>query len=264
VSVITLTTDFGTGSSYGAAMKGVILTINPAVTVIDITHDIRPQDVRHGALILEEVTDRFPPDTIHVAVVDPGVGTDRAIVFVQIGRQRYLAPDNGLLSRLTCRQPPSQVIQLTEPAYWLEPVSETFHGRDILAPAAAWLSLGLRPERLGTPRQRLVDLDWPVPRCQPGSVEGQVLTIDSFGNLITNITVDLLGDVPRDERTRIAIGDRQITGIGRTYGTRPEGTLIALVGSSGRLEVAVVGGNAAATLHVGGGTPVSLTTTLIA
>lgn len=260
MSLITLTTDFGTGSPYVAAMKGVIFTINPAATVVDITHDVRPQDVRHGALILEDVTDRFPADTIHVAVVDPGVGTARAIVYARFGPQRYVAPDNGLLSRLARRHSPSQLIRLMEPKYWLQPVSATFHGRDIMAPVAAELSLGLEPARLGPPLERLVDLDWPLPDRQPGRIEGQILMVDSFGNLITNITVDMLVDMPDDERTLLAIKDRQITGISHTYGNHPEGTLVALVGSSGRLEVAIVGGNAATTLHGGVGTRVTITT----
>jgi S-adenosylmethionine hydrolase len=255
VSIITLTTDFGTGSPYVAAMKGVILAINPAVTLVDLTHDVRPQDVRQGALILEDVANCFPPDTIHVTVVDPGVGTDRAVVCVRLGQQRHVAPDNGLLSRLARRHPPSELIRLTEPAYWRHPVSATFHGRDIMAPAAAWLSLGVEPARLGSPMERLVDLDWPEARLGSGRIEGQVLAVDSFGNLITNITADLLAEVPHHQETQITIGDRQIAGISHTYGNRPAGSLIALIGSSGRLEVAIVGGSAAATLRLGVGAP---------
>lgn len=260
MSLITLTTDFGTGSPYVAAMKGVILTINPAVTVVDLTHDIRPQDVRHGALILEDVAERFPADTIHVVVVDPGVGTDRAICYARIGQQSYVAPDNGLLSRLARRQTPALLVRVTEPAYWLQPVSATFHGRDIMAPVAAHLSLGLSPARLGPPLERLVDLDWPEPDRRPGQIDGQILMIDSFGNLITNVTVDMLLELPYGERTRVTIREEQIAGIFRTYGDRPAGTLVALVGSSGRLEVAIVGGSAAVTLRAGVGTPVTITT----
>lgn len=259
MSVITLTTDFGSGSPYVAAMKGVILAINPAATVVDLTHDIRPQDVRQGALILEDVTRWFPADTIHVVVVDPGVGTDRAICYARLGPQCYVAPDNGLLSRVARRQAPSMLIRLTEPAYWLQPVSATFHGRDIMAPVAAHLSLGLLPTRLGRPMERLVDLDWPEPCRQPGRIDGQILMIDSFGNLVTNVTVDLLGDFPHDKRTEVTIQGRSIAGISHTYGDHPAGTLVALVGSSGRLEVAIVGGNAARALHAGVGTPVTIT-----
>ena len=143
--IITLTTDFGTGSPYVAAMKGVILSINPAATIVDISHAVPAQDIARGALVLEDTTPWFPADTIHVAVVDPGVGTERAILYARIGPQQYIAPDNGLLSRLMARTPPSLVLRLTEREYWLPEVSHTFHGRDIMAPVAARLSLGLDP-----------------------------------------------------------------------------------------------------------------------
>ena len=145
--IITLTTDFGNGSPYVATMKGVILSINPAATIIDISHAVPAQDVARGALVLEDTTSWFPDDTIHVAVVDPGVGTSRAILYARIGRQQYVAPDNGVLGRLMARTPPLLVLQLTEREHWLPEVSNTFHGRDIMAPAAARLSLGLDPRQ---------------------------------------------------------------------------------------------------------------------
>src|SRR5208283_4756892 len=147
--IITLTTDFGTGSPYVATMKGVILSINPAVTIIDISHAIGAQDITRGALVLEDTTPWFPDDTIHVAVVDPGVGTARSLLYARIGAQQYIAPDNGLLGRLMARTAPSMVLRLTEQEHWLPKVSHTFHGRDIMAPVAARLSLGLDPRRLG-------------------------------------------------------------------------------------------------------------------
>ena len=149
--IITLTTDFGTGSPYVAAMKGVILSINPAATIVDISHAVPAQDIARGALVLEDTTPWFPADTIHVAVVDPGVGTQRSILYARIGPQQYIAPDNGLLGRLMARTRPSLVLRLTEREYWLPEVSHTFHGRDIMAPVAARLSLGLDPRRLGPP-----------------------------------------------------------------------------------------------------------------
>jgi len=243
--LITLTTDFGTGSPYVAAMKGVILSINPAVAIVDLTHDVRPHDVRHGALILEDVAERFPPETIHVAVVDPGVGTDRAIVYARIGRRGYVAPDNGLLSRLSRRTRPSTVIRLSEPAYWLDPVSKTFHGRDVMAPVAAHLSLGIDPAELGPVVDRLVELDWPRPVVAPGRIEGEVLDVDAFGNLITNVDAALLGRIAEPGRARVEIAGRVVDGIASTYGDRPRGSWIALIGSTGRLELSLVEGNAA-------------------
>lgn len=253
MSIVTLTTDFGDGSPYVAAMKGVLLSINPAVTLVDITHNVRPQDVRQGALFLEDVTVRFPPGTIHVAVVDPGVGTDRAVVYAEIGPQRYVAPDNGLLSRLTRRTTPSRLIRLAEPSHWLQPVSATFHGRDIMAPAAARLSLGLEPSRLGPALETLVSLDWPEPQVMAERIEGEVLDVDSFGNLSTTITDELLASNSAGRQAVVVCKGRRIEGLLRTYGEGRSGELIALVGSSGRLELAVVGGNAAAMLETGVG-----------
>lgn len=253
MSIITLTTDFGTGSPYVAAMKGVILSLNPAATVIDISHAVPPQDVRYAAVALEDVADRFPGGTIHVAVVDPGVGTDRALVFARIGRQCYLAPDNGLLSRLARRTPPAHIVRLTEAEYWLRPVSATFHGRDILAPVAARLSLGLDPAHLGVPLDRLVMLDWPEVRRGPGRIEGAVLLADSFGNLITDIVADMLPEPARWPELRVFCRGHLISGLSRTYGDSPPGSLVALIGSSGRLELAVVNGSAAAAIQASRG-----------
>jgi S-adenosylmethionine hydrolase len=251
--LITLTTDFGTGSPYVAAMKGVILSINPAATLVDLTHDVRPQDVRQGALVLDDVTERFPAETIHVAVVDPGVGTDRAIVFARIGEQNYVAPDNGLLWRLARRTRPSKLIRLAESRYWLPSVSSTFHGRDVMAPVAAHLSLGLDPEKLGPPMEGPAQLDWPEPLVSAGSIEGEILDLDSFGNLITNVDAEMLAGIADVEKVEVRLGEHRAVGIQSTYADRPEGTLIALVGSAGRLELSVVGGNAADKLdaHVG-------------
>ena len=258
MSIITLTTDFGSGSSYAAALKGVILSINPAATIVDITHDIRPQDVRQGAVVLDDVCDRFPPDTIHVVVVDPGVGTDRAIVYAQIGRQHYVAPDNGLLCRLAERTPPAQVIRLVNDEYWLKPVSSTFHGRDIMAPVGARLSLGLDPRLLGQPLETLVGLEWSEVVVKPDRIVGQVLEIDSFGNLITNIKADLLAGRPTDGRACVVCGIYETWGIYGAYGDQLQGMFVAVVGSSNRLELAVVGDNAASRLGIRIGMPVTI------
>jgi S-adenosylmethionine hydrolase len=256
VSTITLTTDFGTGSLYTAAMKGVILSINPAANIVDVSHEVRPQDVRQGSVVLEDATGWFPEGTIHVAVIDPGVGTERAIVYARIGKQDYIAPDNGLLSRLATKTPPERIIRLNRPEYWLNPVSATFHGRDIMAPAAAHLSLGLDPQRLGPPVERLAGLHWPKVRQTPSKIEGEVLQIDSFGNLVTNVTAEMLAGRPTDERVCVVCNIYETWGIFHTYADQPCGTFIALIGSSGRLELAVVGENAAEMLGIEAGSPV--------
>src|SRR5262245_56816674 len=180
--IITLTTDFGAGSRYVAAMKGVIYSIAPEARVVDLTHSIAPQDVRGGAIALAEMVPWFPSETIHAAVVDPGVGSERYIVYAKIGSQKFVAPDNGLLSRLAEREKPSKIIRIAEPRFWLPTVSATFHGRDIMAPVAARLSLGLSPDELGSAIAELTELSWSEARRMANHIEGEVIEIDSFGN----------------------------------------------------------------------------------
>lgn len=250
-AIITLTTDFGLDSPYTASMKGVILSLHPDARLVDISHSVPPQDVRHGGWVLAEATPRFPAGTIHVAVIDPGVGTERKIIYAEIGDQRYVAPDNGLLGRLARRAPPTRIIALRRREFWLEPVSDTFHGRDIMAPVAARLSLGLDPARLGEPFQTLFELDWPKARVEPRQIVGQVLWIDSFGNLITNIRREELDSIPSSSPVQISCSARSTDRLVRTYAEAPQGSLVALVGSGGELEMAVVGGNAARGLGLG-------------
>ncbi len=257
--IITLTTDFGASSPYVSAMKGVILSINPAVTLVDITHAVPPQDVRAGALVLADMTPWFPPATIHVAVIDPGVGTRRKIVYARVGQQHYVAPDNGLLSRLALDPDDSTIVTVARPEFWLPSVSSTFHGRDIMAPVSARLSLGLDPTRLGPKQEDIERLDWTEARVTANKIEGTVQSIDSFGNLITDISADVLADVPRGEETTIVCDDHQTHGIFNAYADQPEMTLIALVGSNGKLELAIVGESAALMLGVAVGTPVKVT-----
>ncbi len=201
--IITLTTDFGLAGPYVAAMKGVILSINPDVRLIDITHSISPQNVRQAAMVLAAASPWFPDGMIHLAVIDPGVGTARRIVYAEIGRQRYVCPDNGLLGRLTLNAPPSRVVSVENPALWLPNVSATFHGRDIMAPVAAKLSLGVDPSELGPQLGSLVPLDLPTPAILEHEIVGEVIWIDDFGNLISNITVDMLAKL--GDRGRLAV-----------------------------------------------------------
>jgi S-adenosylmethionine hydrolase len=191
-----------------------------------------------------------------VAVVDPGVGTERAIVYAEIGPQRYVAPDNGLLSRLIARVPPARVVRLANPEFWLEKVSTTFHGRDIMAPVAAHLSLGLDPARLGTPLEQATGLPWPAPRQSQMRIEGEVIEIDSFGNLITNIPAEMLAGRPTDDRVCIVCHIYETWGIRRAYAEQLEGTFIGLINSSGHVELALVGDSAAGRLGIPVGAPV--------
>ena len=252
-SLITLTTDFGTGSPYVAQMKAAILCVNPRATIVDVTHAVAPQDVWHGAVVLEEVTPRFPPGTIHVAVVDPTVGTGRRIVLARFGEQTYVAPDNGLLGELDRRGPPELLFELTERRFWAPEVSPTFHGRDIMAPVAGHLSLGIDPRQLGQPLEKLT----PRPSIQPvvsvRGIVGTIRSIDSFGNLTTDITAEMLRQAVGDAHLEIRCGETTISGHSLTYADVSPLEAVAIIGSGGRLELAVRGGNAARRWQAGVG-----------
>jgi S-adenosylmethionine hydrolase len=261
VSIITLTTDFGTGDSYVAQMKGVILSINPAVQIVDVTHAVGPQDVSRAAAIVDEIAEMFPRGSIHVAVVDPGVGTGRALLAAQAADQCFLAPDNGLLTVLFRRRPPTRVHRLTDDRFWRKPVSSTFHGRDILGPVAAHLSLGTDLADFGPPDNvaELVQLSRDEPRRIGGKLIGRVESIDTFGNLISNIRES---DIPPGDRPlSVFIGGCRIDGISRCYADWASGSVLALFGSSGRLEVAVPRGSAQKQLAVSEGAEVRIETT---
>lgn len=257
--IITLTTDFGSGSKYVAQMKGVILAINPDVSIIDLSHEIPPQDIHRGSLALVDTTPWFPSDSIHVAVIDPGVGTSRELLYAQINGHHYICPDNGLLDRLAAKDSPDRIVALTNDKYWLPDRSSTFHGRDVIAPTAAHVSLGVGPTELGNAKNDLVRLDWPEVRIVPGKISGTIQSVDSFGNLITDITGAMLEDAPRDESVLIHCDEHQTHGIFETYADQPAMTLIALIGSSGQLEIAIVNDSAKIMLGVNVGTPVTVT-----
>lgn len=253
-AIITLTTDFGLDDAYVAAMKGVILDINPGATIVDISHSIEPQNIRQGAFVFSTAYTHFPQDTIHLVVVDPGVGGPRRAIIVETANAIFVAPDNGVLSyvfqaatrkrisRATLMKlpPELQAFEITNPKYWHHPVSSTFHGRDIFAPVAAHISLGKPLNELG---QAVSSVNvFPLPRPQPdasGNLIGHVLHIDHFGNLITDVTSqDLLSS-----EFWIEVAGRKIGSLSQSY--EPAQELLALIGSSGRLEIAQKGGSAA-------------------
>jgi S-adenosylmethionine hydrolase len=260
-SLITLTTDFGQASPYVGALKGVILGVNPCVRILDLTHDIPAQDVRAAAFFLVSAIPYFPAGPIHVVVVDPGVGTDRALLYVEAAQHRLLAPDNGCWTELARHlDAPPRVIRLSEPGYWRQPLSATFHGRDVMAPVAAWLSLNLDPDRLGPRITDWVELRTPAPELKPDYLKGEVISVDGFGNLITNIPGQALAGLPTS-KLYVSVGNHHVSQVVRAYGDAPPGTLIALVSSGGTLEVAVTQGNAARQLGVGVGERVEVRTT---
>jgi S-adenosylmethionine hydrolase len=252
MKTITFTTDFGDGSTYVAAMKGVVLSVNADARLFDLTHRLPPQDLVAAAYFLSDSLEWFPDGTIHVVVVDPGVGTDRALLCVEYGGQVVLVPDNGCWTPLF---PPSyepSVYRIEERRYWLPEVSPTFHGRDILAPVAAHLSLGTAPAELGPKVSQWIRLNLPEPVITSDSAHGQVVMVDRFGNLVTNIPGNDFSGLP----VRVAgkIVDRWV----KSYGHAEPGKLVALIGSNGRLEVAVVNGSAARQLGVGVGAVVNV------
>ena len=255
-ALITLTTDFGVSSPYVAAMKGSLLSTCLRVNLIDLTHAIPPQDVRQAAVVLSDVTPFFPPGTLHVVVVDPGVGTARRILYAEIGEQRYLAPDNGVLSYLVRNAAPRRLVELAESKYWRTAVSHTFHGRDIFAPVAAHLAEGVAPEQLGPGTNQMICLAWPEPTFEADEVQAEVLYVDTFGNAITNLPIEGLLQWLGSSGILIEVQGREINGLQSTYGRRKPGELIALGDSQGRLELAVVHGNAAKAVGIEPGTQV--------
>ena len=255
--ILTLTTDFGAAGPYVAAMKGVILGLAPGTQVVDVSHAIAPQDISGGSFLLAGIVDHFPAGTVHLAVVDPGVGTDRRLIVVEVGGQWFVLPDNGLIGGVLRGRDPSGIWEVRNPDLRLPSVSPTFHGRDILAPAAAHLLRGGDPADLGPPLAKIVLLSSLEPAEDENGLVGEVVFLDSFGNLITNIPRDRLGSV-EPSGWSVEILDRTIDRLTRTYAESPPGALVSLIDSSNRVEVAVVNGDAARMLGAGRGTPVYL------
>ena len=254
--IITLTTDFGTRDSYVSEMKGVILSLAADVQRVDITHDVEPQQVAEAALALEAAAAAFPTGTIHLAVVDPGVGTDRRALVVVAGGHFFVGPDNGLFTP-TFRDAEWRAFELTTSEYRRPVVSRTFHGRDIFAPAAAHLARGVAPERFGPAVDDPVRLPWPEAREGEEGVGGTVIHIDRFGNLVTSIEAEHVGAMGAGGDAAVRIAGRVLPLVG-TYADLPPGRAGALIGSRNRLEIVVRDGSAAARLDVGRGAAVVL------
>ena len=259
--IVTLTTDFGLRDAYVAEMKGVMLgiahTARQSLQLVDITHDIERHDITEGALALEAAAPFFPSGTVHLAVVDPGVGTARRGMALMAGDQVFVGPDNGLFTPFL-EGNNWRAFDLEAPDYRLRVVSRTFHGRDVFAPAAAHLAVGVDAGRLGPPISDPVRLAWPEVREVTGSVAGAVVHTDRFGNLITSIHARSVE--PLDRRLTVRVGGREVPLVG-TYGDLQPGRPGALVGSGGRLEIAVREGSAETLLRARRGTPVVVSRT---
>lgn len=244
--IITLTTDFGLCDHYVATVKGVALTICPQAALVDISHGVRPQAIRQAAYLLASAAPFFPPDTIHLAVIDPGVGTDRRPVAIGTARACYVGPDNGVFSLVLERDPAQWAVHLNDPQYHLAEVSATFHGRDIFAPAAAHLACGLDPSQMGeslapSDLHRFDILQTHEPGAGPW--RATVLHIDRFGNLITNFRVP-----DPDARLSLTVAGQQLNHLSRTFADVAVGEVVAYLGSGGLLEIAVRQGNASEAL----------------
>ncbi|OQA46569.1 MAG: Adenosyl-chloride synthase [Chloroflexi bacterium ADurb.Bin325] len=252
--IVTLTTDFGLADGYVGILKGVILSIAPDAHLVDVSHDIAPQDVRQAAYVLGRAAPYFPRGTVHLAVVDPGVGSARRPLLVQTPDACFVGPDNGLFT-FALEQPGAAAYELNRREFWRPAVSATFHGRDIFAPVAAHLANGRLPADLGAAVADPVRLpELAATRSGPGRLHGHVSHIDRFGNLITSIP----GAWVRHGAWACHIGGRRIAGIQQTYAAAPPGTLLALVSSGDTVEIAVRDGSAAALLGVSVGEPVDL------
>ena len=257
MSVITLTTDFGTKDWFVGTMKGVVASLAPRTSVVDLTHELPPGDIRGGAFALAASHRFFPKGTVHVVVVDPGVGSRRRGIAVQTANGVFVGPDNGVLSWALAKEKIRAIRGLENEVYFLKPVSRTFHGRDIFAPVAAHLSRGVPIQKFGPALKDFVRLAWPEPRMRRGGFEGEVVYIDRFGNAITNLEG---GRLPSSARATCEIHGRRrrLCPLRTFYQAVAPKTPVALAGSSGFLEIAVNGGSAEKALGVRIGTRVVL------
>ncbi len=258
--IVTLTTDFGSRDSYVAQMKGMILRTALRVTIVDVTHAISRHSIIQAAFVIADLWRMYPDGTAHVVVVDPGVGTDRRPIALEVDGQYFVGPDNGLFSHILATAERENLtwrgVVLTNPDYWrARDISATFHGRDIFAPAAAHLVNGTHLSHLGDPLDAPVRLTLPSYEQTAGTIRGEVIYVDSFGNCVTNIPAHLL-PLPGAPGVTIACGSLVALPFAPTYGTVSEGEPLALVGSHGYLEIAVRRGNAANACGLHPGTPV--------
>ena len=248
--IITLLTDFGTKDHYVASMKGVILNINPQCTLMDITHQVRPHDIQEGAFILANTYSYFPKGTIHLSVVDPGVGGTRKPILLVTQNYFFVGPDNGLFTFVAQREKVKQVVVLTKQKYFLPKISTTFHGRDIFAPVAAHLSLGIKPNAFGYEINSLEKIRFQKAIIREGKLLGEIFHVDTFGNLVSNIDEEKLFRFTKGHPFVIRAGRIIIQGLKKGYGEGKKGEQIALIGSSGFLEISVREGNAQKMLKV--------------
>jgi S-adenosylmethionine hydrolase len=256
--MITLMTDFGTSDHYVGVMKGVILNINPQVEIVDITHAIPPQDILGAAFLIDSTYRYFPSGTIHVVVVDPGVGSERRAIVCQTETAYFVCPDNGLLTHILHNEKHAHAVAVENSAYFLPQVSNTFHGRDIFAPVAAHLSRGVPISELGNPVTQPVQLALPKPQVTEEMVIGHIIWIDSFGNLVTDISREILESLEGQNGVVIHAGSAKIDHFNRSYAESEIGEVLAIIGSFNRLEISINQGNAAQVLELKRGDTITI------
>ncbi len=258
--IITLTTDFGLKDSYVGALKGAIISVNRSARIIDISHNVSHRNIFEGSLYISQSYSFFPKGTIHVGVIDPGVGTERRAVIIETADYFFVGPDNGLFTHVLVHEKIKQIINITNKKYFLKRVSNTFHGRDIFAPVAAYLGMGIDPADLGVSVNDPCKIAKSLPVRSGNTIRGEVIYIDSFGNLITNITDKNIESLKTlSSGIEVSIKGRIIDGINLTYGTVEKGGLVALAGSSGYIEIACNCNSAAEILNVTAGEKVEVT-----
>lgn len=255
--LITLTSDFGLKDYYVSAMKGVMLQIAPEVQLVDVSHEIPAQDVMAGAWVTMNSAMLYPGGTVHLVVVDPGVGTRRRPVAVRIGEQYFVGPDNGLFS-LVAGNRSYDAVELDEEEYWRENISHTFHGRDIFAPVAAHLANGVPLDKLGSPVGELETYRWAQPVADKDGLQGWIIHIDRFGNLVTNLSEQLINETVGDQDIKIYAGNTILRQIVGTFGDVEEGEPAAYIGSAGMLEIGVNKGDAQTLLGIQKGSSISI------
>lgn len=253
--IITLLTDFGYAGEYVGVMKGVILSINPQCQLVDLTHQIAAQNILQAAFVLHNSYRFFPKGTIHLVVVDPGVGTERRPIILRKDGYFFVGPDNGVFS-LVLHGGKYAAVEISPLSFSKFPLSSTFHGRDIFAPVAAHLSLGIGMRKFGPPLTNLQKITWPQPIIKGNKIIGQVILVDSFGNLITNIDRQFFVSQIASRQFKIKIKKRSLSCLQETYAQVPEGKLLALWGSAGYLEIAVNRGHAQLLLKMKPGDPI--------
>ncbi len=257
IPIITITSDLGTRDQYVANIKAAILHINRNCILIDISHDIPAQDIMDCAWVLKNAAFSFPSGTVHLALVDPTTGTNRKPLAVKIKDQLFVGPDNGLFSLIADNQS-VEAFELTNTSYWSSQRSNTFQARDIFAPIAAHIANGVSLENLGNPISEMVNYRWATPTNDKDSINGWVVHIDHFGNLITNISRDLYNQSLAGRTCKIYVGNTIIHGLSSTFNSVPDGEAVAVAGSTGMIEVAINKGNAQQMLGVEKGAPVTI------